>query len=146
MDAHLLWLLLGVGLIVTEVVTLTIFLGMVGVGALVASGVAFAGAPLPLQVLAFSLTSAGMLAFVRPPLRDALDRGGSTERTDPRILTGSTGTVIARGSDDTGQVRLNGELWRARPYAGGAPIELGQTVSVAAVEGATLLVYSCDLS
>ena len=146
MDAHLLWLLLGVGLIVTEVVTLTIFLGMVGVGALVASGVAFAGAPLPLQVLAFSLTSAGMLAFVRPPLRDALDRGGSTERTDPRILTGSTGTVIARVSDDTGQVRLNGELWRARPYAGGAPIELGQTVSVAAVEGATLLVYSCDLS
>jgi membrane protein implicated in regulation of membrane protease activity len=49
-------------------------------------------------------------------------------------------------SDDTGQVRLNGELWRARPYAGGPPVEAGQPVHVGAVEGATLLVYSADLS
>ena len=146
MDADLLWLLLGVGLIITELVTLTVFLGMVGVGAVVASAVAFAGAPVPLQILAFTLTSAGMLALVRPPLKNVLDRGGSTERTDPRILTGSTGVVIERVSQDAGQVRLNGELWRARPYAGGAALEAGQTVSIAGVEGATLLVYSSDLS
>jgi len=146
MDADLIWLVLGVALVVTELITLTLFLGMLGVGALVAALTAFVGAPVPLQVGAFVLSSAGMLLFVRPPVKNALDRGGSTERTDARMLTGSTALVVARVSDDSGQVRLNGELWRARPYAGGAPVEVGQTVSIAAVEGATLLVYSSDLS
>ena len=146
MDADLIWLVVGVVLLVTELITLTIFLGMLGVGALVAALAAFVGAPVPLQVGAFVLSSAGMLLFVRPPVKNALDRGGSTERTDARMLTGSTALVVARVSDDTGQVRLNGELWRARPYAGGGPIEAGRPVSVAAVEGVTLLVYSPDLS
>ena len=35
---------------------------------------------------------------------------------------------------------------RARPYAGTGPVDVGKPVSVAAVEGATLLVYSTDLS
>lgn len=146
MDADLIWLILGVGLLVTELLTLTLALGMVGVGALVASLVAFTGGPPAAQIAAFVLSSAGMLLFVRPTVRNALDRGDTSERTDPRALTGSTAVVVARVSDDSGQVRLNGELWRARPYAGGAPVDVGQTVSIAAVEGATLLVYSADLS
>ena len=55
-------------------------------------------------------------------------------------------TYKARRRTSAGQVRLSGELWRARPYAGGPPLEVGATVSVAAVEGATLLVYSPDLA
>lgn len=146
MDPALLWLVLGVVLVVTEAFVLSIVLGMFGVGALAAAGVAALGAPLWAQLTAFSVTSAAMLAFVRPPIRNALDRGGSTERTDPRMLTGSTAVVVERVSDDSGQVRLSGELWRARPYAGTGPVEVGTPVSVAAVEGATLLVYSPDLS
>ena len=87
-----------------------------------------------------------LLLLVRPPLKDALDRGGTAARTDPRALSGSSAVVVERVSEDGGQVRLNGELWRARPYAGGAPLEVGHVVSVAAVEGATVLVYSSDLS
>lgn len=142
MDPDLVWLALGVGLILAELVVLTLFLAMVGVGALAAAAVGFAGASVGVQLVTFAVTSTAMMLFVRPPVKNALDRGGSNERTDPRILAGSSALVVVRVSDDSGQVRLNGELWRARPYAGGAPIEQGQTVSVAAVEGATLLVYS----
>ena len=146
MDADILWLIAGVALLVVEVFTLTLVLGMLGVGALVTAGVAFAGlGPVP-QVAAFVLTSAALLAVVRPPVKKALDRGNDGDRNDARSLAGSTAVVVQRVSDDGGQVRLKGELWRARPYAGGAPIELGQTVRVAAVEGATVLVYSRDLS
>ena len=144
MDPDLVWLVVGVGLILSELVAVTVFLGMVGVGALAAALVGFAGAPVPVQLLAFGLTSVAMVLFVRPPVKNALDRGGSSERTDPRMLAGSSALVVVRVSDDSGQVRLNGELWRARPYAGGGPLETGQTVTVAAVEGATLLVYSQD--
>lgn len=142
----MLWLVLGVALIVTEILSLTLVLGMLGVGALVAAGVAFAGLGPLLQILAFAGSSTGLLLFVRPPVKAALDRGGTTERTDARMLSGSTAVVVQRISDESGQVRLNGELWRARPYAGTGPVEVGKPVSVAAVEGATLLVYSSDLS
>ena len=146
MDADLLWLLAAVVLVVTEVLTVTLVLGMLGVGALVAAGAAFLGLGAVVQLLAFAGTSTALLLLVRPPLKDALDRGGTTERTDPRALTGATAVVVQRVSDDSGQVRLHGELWRARPYAGTGPVEAGRAVSVAAVEGATLLVYSPDLT
>lgn len=146
MDADLIWLISGVVLVLVEVFTLTLVLGLVGVGALAASAVAFAGLGTAAQLVAFATTSTALLVFVRPPVKKALDRGGTTERTDPRVLTGASAVVIERVSEDSGRVRINGELWRARPYAGNAPIESGAAVSIAAVEGATLLVYSPDLS
>ena len=146
MDADLLWLIVAGALIGSELLTGTLVLGMLAVGALAASGLAFFGLGIVLQLLGFTLASGALLAFVRPPLRNALDRGDSTARIDPRVLTGSTALVVQRVDDDNGQVRIHGELWRARPYSGNAPLEIGQTVSVAAVEGATLLVYSTDLS
>ena len=146
MDADLAWLVLGVVLIVAEVLTITLVLGMVGLGALAAAAVAFGGLGLVPQLIAFGGASTALLLFVRPPVKRALDRGGTSSRTDPRELSGSAAVVVERVSEDGGQVRLSGELWRARPYAGNGPFEVGVTVSVASVEGATLLVYSPDLS
>jgi membrane protein implicated in regulation of membrane protease activity len=145
-DAEELWLVLGVVLVVSEIISLTLVLGMLGVGALAAAGIAFAGFGPLLQVLGFAAASTALLLFVRPPVKAALDRGGTTERTDVRMLQGASAVVVQRVSDDSGQVRLNGELWRARPYAGTGPVDVGKPVSVAAVEGATLLIYSSDLS
>ena len=144
--ADVVWLVLGVVLIVSEVLSLTLVLGMFGVGALVAAALAFAGLPIAVQAAGFAAASAGLLLLVRPPVKAALDRGGTTERTDVRMLQGASAVVVQRVSDDSGQVRLNGELWRARPYAGTGPVDVGKPVSVAAVEGATLLIYSSDLS
>ena len=146
MDPGQIWLVLGVVLVVSEIISLTLVLGMLGVGALVAAALAFGGLGPVFQLLGFAGASTALLLFVRPPVKAALDRGGSTGRTDARMLQGSTAVVVQRVSDDTGQVRLNGELWRARPYAGTGPVDVGQPVSVAAVEGATLLIYSSDLS
>ena len=142
------WLLVGAGLVVAEVLTLTVVLGLLGLAALAAALVALLGGPLLLQALAFAGSSAALLVYARPAAQRMLSRGddASGTRTDARMLTGSSALVVERVSDDTGQVRLNGELWRARPYAGGPPVEVGTTVDVAAVEGATLLVYSADLS
>ena len=142
----MLWLVVAGVLVVAEVVSVTLVLGMLGLAALVAAGVALAGLGLVAQLLAFGATSAALLLLVRPPLKNALDRAGTTERTDPRQLSGAAAVVVQRVSDDSGQVRLNGELWRARPYAGTGPVDVGKAVSVAAVEGATLLIYSSDLS
>jgi membrane protein implicated in regulation of membrane protease activity len=141
-----LWLVAGVVLLLVEIFSLTVFAGMVGVGALAAAVVAALGAPVAVQAGAFVVTSTGLLVFAREPVQKALNRVKPGTDIDARALEGSSALVVQRVSDDSGQVRLSGELWRARPYAGGAPLEVGQTVSVAAVEGATLLVYSPDLT
>lgn len=146
MDADLLWLLAGIGLVLAELFTLTIVLGMLGVAALVAAAVAFAGLGAAAQGVAFLGTSAALLLFARPPVQRMLNRGDDGRSSDARVLSGSTAMVVERVTEVSGQVRLNGELWRARPYAGTGPVEAGLPVSVAAVEGATLLVYSPDLS
>jgi membrane protein implicated in regulation of membrane protease activity len=145
MSASLAWLLAGAVLCLLELFTLAFVLGMVGVGALAAALAALLGAPVWLQLVTFTGSSAALLVFARPAVQKALNRGPWAE-TDARALSGSTALVVERVSDDTGQVRLNGELWRARPYAGTGPVEAGQPVSVAQVEGATLLVFSPDLS
>ena len=141
-----LWLVAGVVLLVAEMFTLTVFAGMVGVGALVAALAAALGAPLALQAGVFVATSGGLIAFAREPVQRVLNRGGDSPSADPRVLSGTTAVVTERVSETSGQVRLHGELWRARPYAGNGPLEIGAAVCVAAVEGATLLVYSPDLS
>ena len=146
MDADLLWLLAGVGLLLTEVFTLAAVAGLLGLAALATALVALLGGGALLQAFAFAGSAVALLVFARPPVQRMLAKGDDGRHTDARMLTGSTALVVERVSDDTGQVRLNGELWRARPYAGNAPIDAGLPVSVAAVEGATLLVYSTDLS
>jgi membrane protein implicated in regulation of membrane protease activity len=143
---ELIWLLAGIGLIVAELFTLTIVLGMLGVAALVTAAVGFLGVGAAGQAIAFVGSSSALLLFARPPVQRMLNKGDDGRSSDARALTGSTATVVERISEQTGQVRLNGELWRARPYAGTGPVEVGQPVSVAAVEGATLLVFSPDLS
>jgi membrane protein implicated in regulation of membrane protease activity len=141
-----LWLVAGVVLLLVEIFTLTVVVGMVGVGALAAALAAALGAPVLVQAGAFVVTSTGLLVFAREPVQKMLNKGDDGgRRTDARALTGSTATVVQRVSDDAGQVRLSGELWRARPYAGGAPIDVGRAVSVAAVDGVTLLVYTPEL-
>ena len=145
MDA-VLWLVAGVALVLAEIFTLTVAAGMVGVGALAAALAAALGAPVVVQAGVFVATSAGLLVFVREPVQRAINRGSDSPSADPRALTGNTATVVERVSETTGQVRLHGELWRARPYAGTGPLEVGATVAVAAVEGATVLVYSPDLT
>jgi membrane protein implicated in regulation of membrane protease activity len=141
-----LWLVVGVVLLLVEIFTLTVVVGMVGVGALAAALVAALGAPVLVQAGAFVVSSAGLLVFAREPVQKALNRAGPAGAIDPRALSGSTAVVVQRVSDDSGQVRLSGELWRARPYAGTGPLEVGRSVVVATVEGATLLVYSPDLT
>ncbi|HWH30208.1 MAG TPA: NfeD family protein [Mycobacteriales bacterium] len=144
MDAAL-WLVAGVLLVLVEVFTLTVAAGMVGVGALAAALAAALGAPLAVQAGVFVVTSAGLVVFAREPVQRALSRGRDNTALDARVLTGTSAVVVERVSETSGQVRVHGELWRARPYAGTGPVEPGATVTVAAVEGATVLVYSPDL-
>lgn len=143
MDA-VLWLAAGVLLLLVEIFTLAIVTGMVGAGALAAALAAALGAPVALQAGVFVVASAALLAFAREPVQRVVRARNASPSADPRALAGAPAVVVERVSESTGQVRLHGELWRARPYAGCPPVEVGTPVTVAGVEGATVLVYAQD--
>ena len=57
MDAWLIWLIIAVVLLVVEMLTITAAVGMLGVAALITTGFAALGLPVPVQLLAFTVTA-----------------------------------------------------------------------------------------
>jgi membrane protein implicated in regulation of membrane protease activity len=92
-DAELVWLVLGAVLVVVELLTLTIALGMLGAAAFLTAGVALLGGGVVLQSLTFGLASLGLLVFARPPVQRMLTSRDDGS-TDPRALSGSTAVVV----------------------------------------------------
>ena len=133
------WLVIGLLLCAAEVLTLDLVLLMLGTAALATAGAALLTDALAVQLVVLIGTGAALLVLVRPVARrhlevPALPSGGERLRGRPVL-------VVQEVGDDAGQVRLDGELWRARPYAGGPAVPAGRTAVVGAVEGATLYVY-----
>ncbi|RFU83245.1 NfeD family protein [Streptomyces triticagri] len=140
MDPWLIWLIVAGVLAVAEIFTLTAALGLLGVAALVTSGSAAVGLPVPLQFLVFTGVSAVTLVFVRPiALRHVIRP--QTERFGVDALIGSAATTTSEVTGLGGRVRIGGEEWTARAYDETLVIPAGATVDVIEIAGTTALVY-----
>ncbi len=133
------WLGLSLLLGSAEMLSLEMTLLMLAVGALAGAAMAGVAAPLILQVLAAVFVSAGLLAFVRPSVVQRLHRG-PTLRSGTDAILGSEGHVVRELSPTSGQVKLGGEVWTARPYDESTVIAEGARVQVLEIRGATALV------
>ena len=138
-----LWLVVAAALCVGEVFTLDLVLLMLAGGALAGGATALVTDAVVPQVLVAGATAGLLLALVRPVARRHLEVPALPSAADR--LRGRTAVVVQQVTADSGQVRLDGELWRARAYAGGADVPAGRAVVVAQVEGATLHVYTEEL-
>lgn len=139
MDDWVAWLILAVLLGVGEVLTTSFYLGPFAIGAAVATVIAALGGGLVLSGIAFLVVSALALTTLRPIARRHL-RTPSALRTGTAALVGRTATVVERVSDGAGTVKLEGEVWTARPYDEDEVIEPGTRVHVIEIRGATALV------
>jgi membrane protein implicated in regulation of membrane protease activity len=142
------WIVLGVVLAVAEIFTTTLFLIMFAAGAFAAAGAAALGAPTAVQALVFAAVSALSLAVVRPVIRrhqrTALESGEQAFGVE--AIEGSTALVLERVDAEHGLVKIDGELWSARPYDVTQSFVPGQRVRVIKVRGATALVWQDDVS
>lgn len=140
MDDHVVWAVLAAVLAVAELFTLELTATMLAVGALGGLLAASLGAPVPAQVAVAAVVSALMLAGVRPVVRRHLGTPGLAN--DPgRALVGVEAVVVQEVTDGSGQVRVHGELWTARPALPGQVLPPGSPVWVGAVTGATVSVH-----
>jgi membrane protein implicated in regulation of membrane protease activity len=136
-----LWLVIGVALAVAEVFTTTFVLIMFSAGALAAALVAAVGLPIWLQILAFGLVSAASMGLLRPVIQRHLHQGGGSAPMGLAEIEGSAGLVLERVDLDHGMIKIEGELWTARPYDSTQTFEPGERVRVIEIKGATALVW-----
>ncbi|OHV05805.1 NfeD family protein [Mycobacterium talmoniae] len=141
MPAALIWLIVALGLAGAEVLTGDMFLLMLGGGALAAAGTS---ALLDWQVWAdgavFLVVSVLLLVLVRPGLRRRLTPAPDTT-TGIQALEGKSALVLDRVASHQGQVKVDGDVWTARPLNDGDVYEPGDKVTVMHIDGATAVVW-----
>lgn len=141
MSAALIWLVSAVGLAGAEALTGDMFLLMLSGGALAAAaGSWLFGMPLWADGVVFLVVSVLLLAVVRPPLRRRLTAGrGLPEPV--KALEGKHALVLEAVSRHRGQVKLDGEVWTARPLNDDDVYQPGDQVTVMHIDGATAVVW-----
>lgn len=135
----MIWLIVAVVFGVGEIATLGFFLAPFAGGALVAAVVSGAGAGTAASWIAFLVVSVALLAALRPVALRHRKQAPSL-RTGTAALVGRHATVVERVGSDEGCVRLDGEIWTARPYDEDQVFEAGARVQVLEIRGATALV------
>jgi membrane protein implicated in regulation of membrane protease activity len=139
MDDWVVWLVAAVAFAAGEIATLGFFLGPFAIGALIACVVSALGAGLVVSGLVFLAASAVAFSGLRPVVRRHA-RMPAQLRTNTAALVGRQATVVEPVTLDGGCVRIDGEVWTARPFDEDQRIEAGTRVHVMEIRGATALV------
>ncbi len=141
MHAAVLWLIFALVLAGAEALTGHMFLVMLGGGALAAAITSWlADWPGWANGTVFLIVSVLLLVLVRPTLRRRLTPPPATQ-LGIEALQGKNALVLERISRDDGRVKLDGEVWTARPLNEGDVYEPGESVTVLQIDGATAVVF-----
>src|SRR5215211_110294 len=140
MPVAVIWLIVALALAGAEVLTGDLFLLMLGGGALAAAGTSWLfDWPIWADGVVFLVVSVLLLVGVRPVLRRRLTTGkGLPEPV--KALEGKSALVLDRVARHQGQVKLDGEVWTARPFNDNDVYEPGDMVTVVHIDGATAVV------
>jgi membrane protein implicated in regulation of membrane protease activity len=139
MPVWLIWLIAALGLAGAEALTGDLFLLMLSGGALAAAGSNLIFDNYVIDGAVFLVVSILLLALVRPVLRRRFAAGpGVPDR--PQALEGKSALVLDRVGRHEGQVKLDGEVWTARPFNDNDVYEPGDHVTVVRIDGATAVV------
>jgi membrane protein implicated in regulation of membrane protease activity len=135
------WLIFAVALAGAEALTGDMFLLMLGGGALAASATAWiTDWPILGDGAVFLIVSVLLVVLVRPALRRRLTPATGAPM-GVKALEGKNALVLDRVAGDQGQVKLDGQVWTARPFNEGDVYEPGDSVTVMHIDGATAVVF-----
>lgn len=134
------WLIFALALAGAEALTGDMFLLMLGGGALAASVTAWlTDWPILADGVVFLIVSVLLVVLVRPAMRRRLTPTHELP-TGIKALEGKSALVLDRVTRDVGQVKLDGQVWTARPFNDADVYEPGESVTVVHIDGATAVV------
>src|SRR5947207_15202955 len=139
------WIILGAILVIAEIFTTGFVLLWFGIGALAAGLAGLVGIHrITLQFLIFAVVSIALTAASRTIFVNYFSRekAGRDLKSGFEGLPGKIGTVVSssRGALHEGAVKVFGSTWTAYPVDGEEPLEAGDRVTVARVQGASIYV------
>jgi membrane protein implicated in regulation of membrane protease activity len=143
MPVALIWLIVALALAGAEVLTGDLFLLMLGGGALAAAGSTLLFDDLWVHGVVFLVASILLLVGVRPVLRRHLSSGKGLPEP-MKELEGRSALVLDRVARHEGQVKLEGQVWTARPLNESDVYQPGDHVTVVHIDGATAVVSKID--
>lgn len=139
MDAWVVWIIAAAVLAGAELLSLDLVLIMLAGGAAAGGVTALAGGPPVLQFVVAIAASLGLLLAVRPVARRHLLPHSTVTGTE--ALVGKHAIVLSRVDAQDGRIRLNGGEWSARCFDTTQVIEVGTSVQVMQISGATAVVW-----
>jgi membrane protein implicated in regulation of membrane protease activity len=141
MPVAVIWLIFALVLAGAEALTGDMSLLMLSGGALAAAGSSWLlDSPLWADAAVFLVVSVLLLVLVRPALRRRLAPAKGLP-TGIKALEGKSALVLDRVARDEGQVKLDGQVWTARPLNETDVYEPGERVTVMQISGATAVVF-----
>jgi membrane protein implicated in regulation of membrane protease activity len=141
MPVPLIWLIVALALAGAEALTGDMFLLMLSGGALAAAGSSWLlDWPIWADGAVFLVVSILLLVVVRPALRRRFTAGKGLPEP-AKALEGKSALVLDRVARHEGQVKLDGDVWTARPLNDSDVYEPGDHVTVIHIDGATAVVW-----
>ena len=140
MAAWVLWLIAAGLFAAGEVASLDLVLLMFAGGALGGTAVALTGLDVPFQLLAFVVVSVALLTVVRPIARKHLEDSTPQQAIGTATLIGRTAKVTRPIDGHSGRIKLGADEWSARTQHYGETFDVGDTVRILQIEGATAVV------
>ncbi|MEV6769465.1 NfeD family protein [Nocardia sp. NPDC051030] len=139
--AAIIWLVAGILLAAAEMLTGDLTLLMLGTAALITAGVGgLTGAPMVIDAVIFGVSAIALLFLVRPFLlrRYAIP---PPHQSGVDALPGKTAKVLETVDEQGGRVKLDGEVWSARPFDAADSYPVGSTVYIMKIDGAHAVVW-----
>ena len=136
----MLWLIAGGLFAAGELASLDLVLLMFAGGALGGMAVALLGGAVVLQLIAFVVVSAGLLVLIRPIAKRQLVDRTPLQIDGANVHVGKTVVVSRRVDAHSGRIRMGADEWSARTQHSGETYEVGETVRILQVDGATAVV------
>ena len=136
----IIWLVLLIGTLVLEAVTLQYFSVWFALGALAAIAACLLGAEVWLQIVVFTAVTVISLLATRPFVRRMQSR--KIEPTNADRFVGQPAVVLEEIDNlgGKGLIKVGGQIWSARAVEGDTVIPAGESVRTVSIQGSKMLV------
>ena len=132
------WLAASGVLLVIEIITVDLLFASLAFATLMAALANVLNLSVALQGVTFALAAAISIFILRPIALRNLKKRPANFATNIEALIGAPALSLTEVSENSGQVKLNGETWSARSVSGAIPANV--SALVVSIEGATAIV------
>jgi len=135
--SYVTWAVIGILLLIGEIFTMDFSLSCIGLGFLVAALTAYLGFGIHVQLIALCVVLLTLFFTLRPFILKHLARK-QEYKSNMDALVGTKQNFYALSEDKKhAKIKIDGDVWEAQSAT---PLENGKAVTVAKIEGATLIV------